>query len=165
MIDDVQRVLQMVADGSVTAEEAADLLDVLESASAGATQLQPGTVAVPAPSPARVKKGRPDVELLARATMHGVNAEYVREMAEVGYANLGLEDLTRMRMHGIDGDFVRSMSEVGLSNLSTQDLVRLAVAGVDQEDVRVLRSIAGGELEGHHGVRRSTSVSEDSEDR
>ncbi len=48
--------------------------------------------------------------------MHGVTAEYVREMRAEGLDGLSLGQLTEMRMHGVNSEYVREMRDFGVES-------------------------------------------------
>ena len=50
-------------------------------------------------------------------------------MAEVGYDGLRPEILIRFRIHGIDAEFVRELAEHDFHDLSASDLVEAAIHG------------------------------------
>jgi hypothetical protein len=63
----------------------------------------------------------------------GVDADYVRAFAQVGYDKLSPENLMRLRAVGVDADYVRMLRSKGIggSGLSVDDLIRMKSAGVE----------------------------------
>src|SRR3954468_11072257 len=79
MVDETRQILEMLSNGTLTAEQAAELLDALDD--------RPATPPPPprrAPSREREHRKRlrmnPALEKLAEARLHGVDADYIREM-------------------------------------------------------------------------------------
>jgi hypothetical protein len=42
--------------------------------------------------------------------IHGVTPAFIKEMAELGYKNLSIDQLVQLRIHGVDADYVRKMN-------------------------------------------------------
>jgi hypothetical protein len=43
--------------------------------------------------------------------IHGVTPLFVKEMAELGYKNLSIDQLVQLRIHGVDAEYVKEMNE------------------------------------------------------
>ena len=120
---------------------------------------------VPQP-PARVRAPRPpapprvDVDTLVQMRIHGVDAAYVRGLAEANgrLARLRADELVAMRIHGVSPDYVRALAAAGYRDLSPEQLVAFRIHGVTARDARrgangrrlspaelVERTIHGGE--------------------
>jgi Mn-dependent DtxR family transcriptional regulator len=63
--------------------------------------------------------------------IHGVTAEYLNELAALGYRNLSAEELVSLRIHGVSADYVRRLKQNGMTQLSADQLVRLRNAGFE----------------------------------
>ena len=92
-----------------------------------------------------------DVENLIKAVNHGVDLEYVRGMADLGYKPDSLQDLIRMRDHGVDPEYVNELVAAGLGKLPASEVVRMRDHGVDAEYIRGLKrygitNLSGDEL-------------------
>ncbi len=61
--------------------------------------------------------------------IHGVSADYVKELKSLGYSNLPVEDLVRMRIHGVTPEFIRDVNAAGFKNMSADDLVDFSIHG------------------------------------
>jgi beta-lactamase regulating signal transducer with metallopeptidase domain len=90
---------------------------------------------------ARNGYANPDNQGLVRAAQHGVNAEYVRQMAAVGYRVGTLDALVGLRDHGIDPEYVRGMAALGFARLSTDDLLHARDHGIEPEYVGGMRDL------------------------
>jgi beta-lactamase regulating signal transducer with metallopeptidase domain len=75
---------------------------------------------------------------LASASIHRVTPEYVREIAEAGYSGLSLDQLIQLRIHGVTASFIRGLAEAGYNKLSHKDIVSAAIHRVTPEFVREL---------------------------
>ncbi|HEY0014480.1 MAG TPA: M56 family metallopeptidase [Allosphingosinicella sp.] len=115
-----------------------------------------GRVHVAPPSPEAINRAvqaavratataRIDVDQLVAARMVGVNADYVRALAEANAAlrRLPVEQLVAMRVHGVSPDFVREMAAAGYPNLSAESLVAMRIHGVSARDARRAAEVRG----------------------
>ena len=57
---------------------------------------------------------------------HGVDPDYIRGLAALGYKDLPLETLSRMRDHGVDPDYVRRVQQKGAGHLTVDRVDELA---------------------------------------
>ena len=110
--EEERRVLEMVAAGKVTPQEA----DLLLKALVSKVRLPPRSEGVCSWC---------DVHRMNRPDKRAVPEPYVREMraAEVDLTNLDYRDLAEMRRRGVDADFVRALREQGESGLSPDELI------------------------------------------
>src|SRR5438270_13430 len=119
MADERKQVLEMLAAGKISAEQADRLLEALQPR---VVESAPEHVMVGhaghAGHPPRFRRERkesnlnPQVRRLMEARMHGVTADFVREMEAVGFKGLDLAELTQMRIHGINAQFAREMQQM-----------------------------------------------------
>jgi beta-lactamase regulating signal transducer with metallopeptidase domain len=68
----------------------------------------------------------------------GVSAQYARDLASAGLANLTADDLAEARTVGLTGDYVRALAAAGIP-LSLDDYVELHSVGVPAHYVRSIR--------------------------
>ena len=149
MNDETRQILEMLAEGKVTPEQAAELLDAVDDRPGAPTYTQSHARSSPLPSFTPRSRGRnrkrerraSPLDELAQARLHGVDADYVQEMRDAGYDNLTLEELTELRIHGIHGDFVAEMRELGLTDLSAEELVEYKVTGLNAEYIQEMRAL------------------------
>ena len=85
---------------------------------------------------------RPDIEQLTGMGIHGVDAQYVRALAGLGY-RLSADDAIAFKIHGVEPDYVRQLAAIGpqLQNINAGDLVSLKIHGVKPEFVRDMAAI------------------------
>jgi hypothetical protein len=65
--------------------------------------------------------------------IHGIDAEYVDELAAEGFENISTDYLLSLRIHGVSGQYAREMEELGYDDLSLDDLLRGRIHGVSAE--------------------------------
>jgi len=63
--------------------------------------------------------------------IHGVTAEFVAEMAALGYPLEEADDAIAFRIHGIGPEFVREMRELGFEDLDSDELLKIKIHGLD----------------------------------
>ncbi|HEX6218112.1 MAG TPA: hypothetical protein VFZ35_02420, partial [Sphingomicrobium sp.] len=81
---------------------------------------------------------KPDVDGLVGMGIHGVTANYVRDIAAAGYRLGKAEGLVKFRIFGIDSRFIADMAAIGpqFRSLSAEDLVQFKIFGVKPDLVR-----------------------------
>jgi hypothetical protein len=142
MNEERKRILQMLADGKISLEQAGELLEVLEE-----QPVAVGAYAAAPPRPAWQPRSRSSearratLNQLAEARAHGVTPRYMREMGELGYEGLTLRELIVLRDHGVSAEYIRQMRDLELGDLSMQDVVKLRNHGVDPSFVREMRDM------------------------
>ena len=140
MNEERQRILQMLADGKITPEQADQLLDALGSDEPARSD-EWSAPRQESRRPRERRRGDPTLRILAKASMHGVTSDYIAEMRAAGYGDLTLEQLISMRIHGVTSDFVRQMQQAGYSDLSAEDLIQLRISGVTPDYLREMRGL------------------------
>ena len=86
-----------------------------------------------------VRLGHGKDNLLAMR-IHGVTAEWLNRMEEVGMRPPTIDRAVAFRIHGVDPEFVTELRELGYDDLDGDDLLRIRIHGLD----RILRSRGGG---------------------
>ncbi|CAM3280069.1 hypothetical protein SPAN111604_14530 [Sphingomonas antarctica] len=81
-------------------------------------------------------------ELVAMSTQ-GVTAEWLRDMAKLGYSGLSGGEITALAVQGIGPDYVRGMAAAGYPRLSTGQLIALRVQDVTPDYVRKITAAGG----------------------
>jgi hypothetical protein len=136
------KVLEMLASGAITVDQATQLLDAIGWGTAGA----PGGAA---PLPQRVAHvgGRHasgpvagfTTEELAELYSHGVTAAYLRGLRDAGLTDLSVDEVTELANHGVSADYVREMREAGYGLASAEELAELHGHGVTPDYLREMR--------------------------
>jgi bla regulator protein BlaR1 len=73
------------------------------------------------------------VDKLIEARDHGVTAEFVSALQQMGYRDLTLDKAIELRDHGVDADFVGNIRALGLAHFSLDDAIRLRDHGVSAD--------------------------------
>ena len=162
MDEERRKVLEMVAAGTITPDEANQLLEVLEGgggdeardpvaagyAGAGRQEAPPrGPAAWQAfegwGANAAFARGMREAGLddLAPARLrelrrHGVKPEYVRELRESGFADVSIDNLIDLSNHGVKPGYVREVREAGVDDLDYVDLIVMRNQWVKPYDIR-----------------------------
>ena len=131
------RVLELVAAGTISVEQATQLLDAIGW----------GPAEAPSPAPKVETRGAPGrslgdlipgltAEELIELADHGVDADYLRELREAGLTDLSVSELTELFDHGVQPDYIRDMRDAGYAHLSAAELTELFDHGVQPDYVR-----------------------------
>lgn len=73
---------------------------------------------------------------------HGVDRAWVRALAQAGYARVPLDQLIAARIHDVQPAFIRELATLGYTGLSLDDLIAMRVHGASADFARSL-SAAG----------------------
>ena len=141
MTEERRQILEMVASGQLTVEQADQLLDALEP------ERPPQPVG---PRSASRQRGWPAQSRRRSATMSpemlvpfkalAIDAAYVQQLRDAGLESLSPEILVRLRALGVDAAYVHELREAGLENLTPEVLVPLRALGVDGAYIREMRA-------------------------
>ena len=126
------KILEMLASGTLTIDQADQLLESLGAPShAGAEQ---------GPDQRKEASGFPHFtgEQLAILKDYEVGTDDIRALREVGFTNLTVEQLIALKNYEVDADYVRMLHEAGFTNLTVEQLISLKTYDVDADDIRAL---------------------------
>ena len=142
------RVLELVAAGTISVEQATQLLDAIGWGPAGVPSPAPeaGTRGPAGRSLGSLAPGLTTEELIELAD-HGIGADYLRELREAGLTDLSVSELTELFDHGVQADYIREMRDAGYAHLSAAELTELFDHGVQPDYVREM------EREGARGAK------------
>jgi len=143
--DETKRILDQVAEGTLTVDEAVPLLEALrqgdrqqepagaERPTSPASGLAPAPVTAPAAAigapaaregaPVRTGPGGLSFGALVELKQQGVTADFVRDLAIAGYTNLSAGTLVELRQQGVDARFIYELRDAGFDRPSPGDLV------------------------------------------
>jgi len=110
------KIMQMLADGTITTDEADLLLEALDAAPAE-----------PVAATGQTQRITPQRE--------------ASEQPATTFANLTLDQLIELRTHGVDPDFIKEMREAGLGDLSFEQMLEASIHGVDPDFIRKMRQV------------------------
>lgn len=89
----------------------------------------------------RLGYDKPSLKKLIELQIHGVDENYIEDLATAGFDDLSLKDIVKAKIHGLSSDFVQEMNQMGFTNLSFDRLTELAIHGVSTEYVQELRDL------------------------
>ena len=118
------RILEMLAAGTITVDQATLLLDAIAWGGTAARRRgrRPGRRP---PAPGRTRggpaAGRRDgagftTDELIQLANHGVTGGHLRALAAAGFDGLGVDDLVRLFDHGVDATYLQELREAGLTH-------------------------------------------------
>jgi hypothetical protein len=157
------RVLELVKSGVLTIEQADDLIDALQTANPpqnNSMRFEPinapqpprmnfAPIAPPQPPrPPRAPRasggGKFSFEQMIELGKFGINAQYVRELADSGLTNLSFDDIIEFGKFGIRADYVIELrklaEELEMDELDSEKIIELGKFGVRPENVREMLS-------------------------
>jgi hypothetical protein len=118
-----RKVLEMLLQGTIDADQAEELLGVIAEPAASARRTS---------RPAGDRLGlRLTVEELVELASNGVDAEYVKSLAGAGLRNLPVSEIFELAANGVEADYVRDLLKAGLEDLTVEEIVELSGNGVD----------------------------------
>ena len=118
-----RKVLDMLLQGTIDADQAEELLGAI---------VEPGAPARRTSRPAGDRLGlRLTVEELVELASNGVDADYVKSLAEAGLRNLTVPEIVELAANGVEVDYVRDLVQAGLEGLTVGEIVELSGNGVD----------------------------------
>jgi hypothetical protein len=148
MADEMQQVLDMLAGGTITTEQAAELLDALRD-----EPVAPVPVMTAGRSERRRRRDRserpslrPEIAQLVEAANFGVDEELIQSLRRAGYTGLSASDLVELAKFGVDEDFIEGLRRVGYTNLSVDELVEMAKFGADADFIEEMRRVGFTDL-------------------
>jgi SHOCT-like protein len=108
------KILEMVASGKLTIEQADQLLESLGAQSRADGEKQPGESVLPA--------GFTNFtgEQMAALEAYEVDADYIRALQEAGLKDLTVKQLIALKDYEVDADDVRARRAAGFTNLTVE---------------------------------------------
>jgi len=145
------KILEMVAAGKLSVEQAGELMDILAEKSGTDAEQRPeeGQRAGEYNQEAmgRIRGYGKTLDRGLRATglkwdkpdkMYGVDASYARALRETGLTNLTAEEIGALKMYGIGANYVKALREAGLGDLTVKQVISLYNYGINADYVRAL---------------------------
>ncbi len=144
------KVLQMLADGKLTAEQANQLLEALEEDQALEVQ----------DLPAQPEHTTADKDVLAADALHAaftpdqliamrsvdMTPKYIQAMRESGYRDVNVKQLIDMRAVDVTPDFINAMRDVGISDLPPDQLIDMRAVDISPDFVKQIKALGYSEL-------------------
>jgi len=118
-----RKVLDMLLQGTIDADQAEELLGAI---------VEPAAAARRTSRPAGDRLGlRLTVEELVELASNGVDADYVKSLGAAGMRNLTVSEIVELAGNGVEADYVRDLVQAGLEGLTVGEIVELSGNGVD----------------------------------
>jgi hypothetical protein len=127
------KILEMVAEGSLTIEQADQLLEILGAQSRVDAEKRPDQSVLP------VGFTTFTGEQMATLESYEVDEDYIRALQEAGLRDLTVKQLISLKNYEVDADDIVALREAGFTNLTVKQLIALKTYEVDADDVRALR--------------------------
>ena len=101
----------------------------------------------------RAGYARPDLKKMIELRIHGVNDDYINELAGAGYKDLSLDDVKKAKIHGLSARFVNDMASAGFRDLEFRDVINMSIHGISSEYVAELNNLGYGGLDAEEVVK------------
>jgi hypothetical protein len=126
------KILEMVASGKLTIDQADQLLETLGTQSMASAEKRPDQ-----------NKNASGFtftgEQMAALEVYEIDADYIRALQEAGLRDLIVKQLISLKNYEVDAEYVRALREAGFTNLTVKQLISLKNYEVDAYYVRALR--------------------------
>ena len=158
------KILEMVAAGKLSVEQAGKLMDILGAKSTTDAEKR-SDEELRANEYTREAMGRirgyrrsgdrglriaglPNltVEEIGALASNGVNKEYIRDLRETGLGDLTVKQIISLMHNGVSTEYIRDLRETGLGDLSPDQIISLMHNGVSAKYIRALLEIGGSDL-------------------
>jgi len=132
-------ILEMLAAGRVTVDQADQLLDALGAAPAAGAMREPEAARERQARSARKGGVTLTPAQLIELRNHDISGSFVQQMRAAWPGALGVDDLIALHNHDVTVSFVRAWSDVGLSGLTRDEIITLRNHDIDAAFVREMR--------------------------
>jgi hypothetical protein len=126
------QILEMVASGKLTIEQADQLLETLGAQSMASAEKRPD-------QNKNASGFTFTAEQMAALEVYEVDADYIRALQEAGLRDLTVKQLISLKNYEVDADDIVALREAGFTNLTVKQLISLKNYEVDAYYVRALR--------------------------
>src|SRR5260370_26878506 len=114
------KILEMVAAGKLSVEQAGELMDILGAKSATDAEKR---------SDQELRANEYNQEAMGR--IRGYRRAGDRGLRAAGLPNLTVEEIGALRMYGVGTNYVRAMLETGLGDLTVKQIISLNNYGIN----------------------------------
>jgi len=141
------KVLEMLAAGKITIDQASQLIEALSGEADSLAEQQerderpdsPTTILEPQQAlPQQDFNSFTFDQAIAMGTV-GVKQDFVRKVREAGLTDLSFEQIIQMGTVGIEPDYVLKVREAGLTDLSFEQIIQMGTVGIEPEFIRSMR--------------------------
>jgi len=150
------KILEMVAAGRLSVEQANKLMDILSAKSTTDTEkrLEEGlrTDEYTQEAMGRIRGYGKTLDRGLRAVglkwdkPHDAGTDYVKALRGTGLVELTTDELATLKMNGVSANYVKSLREAGLGDLKTDQIITLKSCGINADYVKALREAGLVEL-------------------
>ena len=74
----------------------------------------------------------------------GVDAKFIREMADNGWGRIAPKDLISLRVHNVNAEYMRDIRGAGITGLTLEQAVQLRIHGVNAKTLNEIRALGFG---------------------
>ena len=117
------KILEMVASGKLTIEQADQLLEKLGAPSIADAEKRPDQSVLPAGFTNFT------AEQMAALESYGVDEDYIRALQEAGFMDLTVKQLISLKNDEVEADDIMALREAGFTNLTVEQLIALKKHG------------------------------------
>src|SRR6266481_3939002 len=114
------KILEMVAAGKLSVEQAGKLMDILGAKSATDAEKR---------SDQELRANEYNQEAMGK--IRGYRRAGDRGLRAAGLPNLTVEEIVSLMNNGVSAEYIRALLETGLSDLTVKQIIRLKSHGVD----------------------------------
>src|SRR6266496_6599135 len=143
MDEEREKIMNMLAEGTITVEEAYQLLDAIEADQPAAPSRATGRTERIEPQPRSEADSQAGnifanltLDQLIQLRMHGVSPEFIRGVRAAGLKDLSFEQILELGIHRVDAEFIRGIYALGLTDLSFEQILELGIHHIDPEFIR-----------------------------
>ena len=105
MNDERTHILQMLANGKITVDEAQTLLEAINDSKKvdESFPAPPSPPRAPRPPARRHRRREPDnlIDQVLQLRIHGIDGRFIAEMNEMGITGLTPDELVELKIHGV----------------------------------------------------------------
>jgi len=134
MAEERWKVLEMLAAGTISVEQADQLLEAIGPQPAPRADVRSGTK-----QPTRAAGLGITVEELIELREHDVDADYLHAVRAAGFSGLSVAQIIELREHDVDADYLKALRDAGFSDLPIEQIVELRDHDVDADYLHAIR--------------------------
>jgi SHOCT-like domain len=138
------KILEMVAEGSLTVEQADQLLERLGVPGQISAEKQPDKSENASEFATFTK------EQLAALAAYDVDEAYIHALREAGLRDLTVKQLISLKNYEVEANEIVALREAGLRDLTVKQLISLKTYEVEADEVRALREVGFTDLTVEH---------------
>ncbi len=160
MNEEREQILNMLAAGKISVDDAQQLLESLEKGAGwkinSPTAPEPLRVEIAPPlkgkkqSKHRSRKSRRGpvnlIDQVLEMRIHGIDGRFVRGLHEMGFTDLTIDQLKQLGIHGVTPEYIRAIRDAGFDHISADELISFSIHDVTPEFVQEMAEAGFGDL-------------------